>query len=498
MSDKEPPSRTRTGRVCDVAAAMEKRDSSQRLRPDASGCSGAVHERRTPPARHSRSRPDARDEPAARRAGARRRGPVRRARGRRLRELDGRWAARRATAAGSWCSRASRGSASRGSPRASRRPTTPGIPSSTDAPTRRASRPSSRSSRRCATTRHDIPGVAEEAGLDPRRPRRSWRGSCRSSARRPRPPSCRIRRSATGAPPALRRRGAAAAARRRQRSRLLLVLEDLHWADVPTLLLLRQLLRSGAGVAAARARDLQRARGARDGPAAPARRPAPRGARGHHPLAGLDARGIGGAGRRARRARAGRRRRRRSGCATRPAAIPSSSGSCCTTAARAALEPAEGVPPGRQGPDRAAAGSALARGARDAHARRRARLRLPTCRRCRWWRTTMTPTSVIASLEAAVAAGLRRRGRRGGRPLLLRARPDARDALRAPDRQPQAPPAPAHRRGARGAAARDESRRDRPPLLPGARRRRRGQGARLQPPGGRGRPGGARLRGRGT
>ena len=85
---------------------------------------------------------------------------------------------------------------------------------------------------------------------------------------------------------------------------------------------------------AAHARDLQRARGARDGPAAPARRHAPRGARGHHPRRRTGRGGIGGAGRRARRSRAETTARRRSGCATRPAAIPSSSGSCCTTAAR--------------------------------------------------------------------------------------------------------------------------------------------------------------------
>ena len=81
-----------------------------------------------------------------------------------------------------------------------------------------------------------------------------------------------------------------------------------------------------------------------------------------------------------------------------------------------------------------------------------------------------------------------RRGPRGGRPLLVRARAHARDALRAADREPPAAAAPARRRGARERAAAGASGRAGASLLPGARGRRRGQGDRVQPAGGRGAP----------
>ena len=76
---------------------------------------------------------------------------------------------------------------------------------------------------------------------------------------------------------------------------------------------------------------------------------------------------------------------------------------------------------------------------------------------------------IIEVLEEAMRGGPDPRGRRA-RPLHLRARARARDALRAPEREPPRAPAPAHRRGARGRRRR-EPRRARLPLRTRAGRR---------------------------
>ena len=98
----------------------------------------------------------------------------------------------------------------------------------------------------------------------------------------------------------------------------------------------------------------------------------------------------------------------------------------------------------------------------------------------------LEPDDLLASLEAAVAAQACRRGSRRGRPLLVRARARARDAVRAADRQPPVPPAPARRGGTRGRAGASAPGRARASLLPGAACRRRGEGRRAQLEGRRG------------
>ena len=184
---------------------------------------------------------------------------------------------------------------------------------------------------------------------------------------------------------------------------------------------------------------------------------------------------------------------RHGGCSTRPPATRSSSRSCCTAPA----------PPSLAG---------LPEGVKDVIGRRLDRLPPATLE-------TLTLAAVLGSdfRLATLRGGVARpragradrvaRGRRGGaadrrgpergRPLLVHARARARDALRAPDREPPGAPAPARGGGARGGAAAGAPGRAGASLLPGARGRRRGEGDRVQPQGGRGEPGDARVRGRG-
>ena len=251
------------------------------------------------------------------------------------------------------------------------------------------------------------PRAGRGRGTRPPRPRGA--GPARAGAR---PggrgaPSCRIRRSAIASATSSSRRVVRLLLHAAGRRRLLLVIEDLHWADVPTLLLLRHAAaprsrrRACSSLATyneleARGTDLPRL-------LADLRREAPVDI---IPVTGHGRGGIGGAGRRARRAASRTTTAlRRSGCATRPAAIPSSSRSCCTTAARRAFEPAEGVP----------------QGVKDLIGRRLARLSpealetltLAAVLGCDFDLSTLQvvaddhdPDDVIASLEAAVAAGL--------------------------------------------------------------------------------------------
>src|SRR3954447_9379990 len=125
-----------------------------------------------------------------------------------------------------------------------------------DARTRRASRRISRSWRRCDSTRRTVPGWPTRLGFRPPPPRssRAWSRSC--VLRPPRPPCAGSERAGAGV------RGERGGGRSRhelfdavvrlllpaaEAQRLLLILDDLHRADVPTLLLLRQLIRRGAG-----------------------------------------------------------------------------------------------------------------------------------------------------------------------------------------------------------------------------------------------------------
>ena len=143
----------------------------------------------------------------------------------------------------------------------------------------RGLRPGPRCRRRCAPSsvrRRDIAQVVSEI--------RERLPGCRTC----RPHSNRSRRasgSSTASPPSSRTP--------RARQPLVLVLDDLHWADKPSLLLLEFLAARAARRAAAAARDLPRRRG---GPAAPALADAGRtGARAHRQRVLL--RGLGEPGR---------------------------------------------------------------------------------------------------------------------------------------------------------------------------------------------------------
>ena len=372
MSDKEPRhGRTRTGRVCDVAAAMEKRDSHSDFDDVVRLLGRAAQHSDSPGQAQPLATRTTREETPLPGVLARADRAPFVGREALLRELDERWAA---------AERGGRLVVLTGEPGIGKTRLAARFAAATGAAVLygRADEESVSpfqpfvEALRYYAARH--PGVAERGGTDPRGHRGA--GPARAGAR---PVGRGAGRAASGgarprAPPPLRRRGAAAAARRRPppaaaRDRRPAVGRRADAAPAAPAAAPR------SRRPAARARDLQRARGARDGPAAPARRHAPRGARGHHPRRRNGRGGIGGAGRRARRAGAGRRRggaaaarpdRRQSLLHRRAAARPR----------RGRVRAGRGRAAGRQGPDRAAAGAALARGARHAHARRRARLRL--------------------------------------------------------------------------------------------------------------------------
>ena len=185
--------------------------------------------------------------------------------------------------------------------------------------------------------------------------------------------------------------------------RLMLVLEDLHWADVPTLLLLRHLLRRGAGSPSAGRRDLQRPGGGR-------RRPAGSALADFRREAGMETIRLGGL----HPVRDGRARAAHLGgdaadgdlaqrlfdqTGGNPFFIEELLHASTSAAARVARAA------GRQGRHRPAPRSAGARDARDVDAGGRARQRFSS-RHAAGGRRRPDSDDLFASLEAAVAARL--------------------------------------------------------------------------------------------
>ena len=337
-----------------------------------------------------------------------------------------------AARAASSCSPARPASARRGWRRASPpRPTPPARPSCTGASTRRPSSPTSRSWRRCATTR----------------PTRRDAARARPSARAARPGAGRRRRRDRPGERENRRYrlfeavaallGQAAATRP-----LLLVIEDLQWAGRPTLLLLRHVVRRLHGAPLLVLVTL------RDAEADPGGAPA-------RLLADLSREqvvrrvALSGLGEAETAALVGDADARPHASRTAPPATRSSSRRCCAASPRRPTS-APGLPEGVK----ALVSRRLSRlepdDRRDAHGRRRARPRLPA----RHARGDGRAAGGGAARAARGGAARRRRdrGRGARRPLRLRACARARDALRR-----------ARRRRAARACTCGRARRSRPP-----------------------------------
>ena len=329
--------------------------------------------------------------------------------------------------AGSWCWWVSRGSARRAWWRGWAPVRTPRARSfCTGEPTSRRSPRISRSSRRCDTTRRTPRARRGDAGSRPWR-RGSWRGSFPSSAPAVGPQRRRDRHRVRGRRHELFDAFARLLLHPARSQRLLIVLEDLHWADAPTLLLLREVVRRGAGsplLVIATYSDLE---ADASGPLArvladlrrddaPGHDP-PRAACGSSETAALVAAHCG-------RGQVDRRlaQRLRDQTGGNPFFIEE--------LLHARRPPSTALASrGRQGGDRPAAGSAVARDAGDADAGGGAGERLPPRPRCRRSRPTGGEDELLDVARGGGGGRPGRGGSRGGRPLLVRPRARARDAL---------------------------------------------------------------------